>query len=51
MAKKKRKVTNRECWAKYRERFEETDRLLRSGSPITEHRRLDEEARRRRDAA
>ncbi len=52
MAKKKRKMlTNREWWAKHREQFEETDRLLRERIAYHRARRLEDEAARGQDAA
>ena len=46
MAKKKQRLTNREWWAKYREQFEETDRLLEERIAYHRSKRLEEEAAR-----
>jgi hypothetical protein len=50
MAKKK-KLTNREWWAKYREQFAETDRLLKERIAYHRARRLEEQTTRGDDAA
>lgn len=52
MAKKKRKMlTNREWWAKHREQFERTDRLLKERIAYHEARLAEERTARGEDAA
>ena len=51
MAKKKKRLTNREWWAKYRAQFEETDRLLKERIAYHRAKRLEEQEARGEDAA
>ena len=46
MAKKRKKTTNAEFWAKYRDRFAETDRKLQERIAYHRAKRLEEEAAR-----
>jgi hypothetical protein len=46
MARKKRMLTNREWWAKHREQFERTDRLLKERIAYHEAKLAEERAAR-----